>query len=146
MARVVLSLYLIAAAAAGPWWLCCCMSNRAAQLLAALKPAIPSPEQEEPECCCGKHAQSAPAPKAPEKPAPPQLPCQCKDTQPTPLLQTGLDADELVRHCTALGDGDMMSVEVDPASVITNGTPSGHLVFPIGGGRDILASLHILRC
>jgi hypothetical protein len=121
------------------------MSTRAAALLAALKPAAPQ-EEETPECCCGKHAQNTSPKKTPQESSPPQLPCQCKDTQPTPLPSTARAADELVQLDFAFGHADIACAAISVRVDQEDQADAGPLVFPLGGARDILAAFHILRC
>src|SRR5262249_39659286 len=145
MARVALSLYLTLAAAAGPWWLCCCATARAGDLLASLKPAE---TDEVPKCCCSEHAKVPPK-QAPGPKHVPQAPCQCKDTQPTPFLQTGNDVAEFMQQ------GKLFSVPLPNAATSIVDRPHGRPTGPDAAefpiiphlcGRALLASLHILRC
>jgi len=144
MVRLGLCLYLAIAAAAGPWWLCCCSPARAVDLLASQKPAAPQ-EETPPACDCCKHAKQ-PGPTGPDTPALPHLPCECKDTQPTPFLQIGIDADELLHRAADLVRADA-ATSAAPAVAAPDGLSSlRHVILPGFCCRDVLASLETLRC
>jgi hypothetical protein len=132
------------AAAAGPWWLCCCAPGRVVKLFALLKPAA-SRDTEAPQCCC-HHDKATPKKSAPDKSSMPRLPCECKDTQPTPLIQTGSELDELAQLGKSLASAGG-ACEAAPMKLAPEGVDTTQLIVFLGlGGRDLLALNHILRC
>jgi hypothetical protein len=145
MVRIALTLYLMAAALAGPWLMCCCMPARAAELFAA---RTPTPAEDTTPPCCKHHK---PQPRAPKQtPSLPGVPCNCKDTQPIPFVQSAGDlasqvvlgkwspAMELATTCI-----QTLFPDLHPSADLLLG---GALALPPGSGRDLLTSLHILRC
>ena len=144
MTRVALSLYLIIATAAGPWWLCCCAPGRVVELLASLKPAN-YVEEGTPNCCC-KHEKGFPTKPVPDKSSPPRVPCECKDTQPTPYVQGESRLDEL-RQLSSMQPGVDITVESLQIIMTQVGLGTTPLpAFPGLSGRELLALNHILRC
>jgi hypothetical protein len=146
MARIALTVYLMAAAIAGPWLMCCCMPLRAAELFAA-RTSTPPAEDRTPPCC--KHHK--PAPQAPKQtPSLPGVPCNCKDTQPMPFVPS---AEEMVSHASfgkwlPVIDSALTSIQTAYADLHQSADllSGGALAFPPGSGRELLATLHILRC
>jgi hypothetical protein len=147
MARIALTVYLMVAAAAGPWLLCCCMPSRAAELFTARKPT-PPPEEDAPKCCCKHHKPAQP--QAPKKtPSLPGVPCNCKDTQPIPFVTSIDRVGAQTTFANWLPAFDTAGLSAEMGAVLghlDDQLSEGALALPPRSCRDILATLHILRC
>jgi hypothetical protein len=145
--RLELSVYLMLAMLAGPWLCCCKLSRLNAGFVCLLRNEKAKPAENLLACC--QH----PVPVKDSQPTnPPDVPtCPCRgacQTAPA-LVLLGTDGVRQLDHdpnAPAVGvpDCDPFSGVVTPSfSLMRNASapPSSLLT-----GRDLLASLHILRC
>jgi hypothetical protein len=153
MMRVALSIYLMFATLAGPW-LCCCSITRMVHLLASLCPQEAQPPT---ETCCHSKASLPAVPDTehqrsdePGRPGDEEpCPCQHKGSPAALTLPTNQTtcqdlllarADELVPSVA------IPIVHVTTATSDPNSGPPGCLDAPFVSARDLLHSLHVLRC
>ena len=147
MIRIGLSVYLMLVTLAGPWLCCCQLPRLSAQFMALMR----SSKMEAPggnHSCCQHHA---PAKKSeqPVHPGVPSCPCRGTDAEaPALVLLESEGARQLDRDLNSqavdLLDGASLSGTVVPSFTLMLTSPT--LSSPVLTGRDILSSLHILRC
>ena len=144
MFRIGLSVYLMLATLAGPW-LCCCQPPRlSARFVAFLRNDEAKVIENHHSCCQHrvpvKDSHPTNLPKAPS--------CPCHDNRPALVTPVSDGTRQLHRDSNAqavdLWDYDSLSGVVMPSFGLT--LSSSALSSPVLTGRDILSSLHILRC
>ena len=144
MFRIVLSVYLMLTTLAGPW-LCCCLPPRLSAWFVSFLQNDKAKPAESSHSCCQHHvpvkdSQPTNPPKAP--------PCPCQSNRPALALLKSDGIGQLDRNSNAqpvdLLDYDSLCVAVMPSSgLIRTACPLSSRVLT---GRDILSTLHILRC
>jgi len=145
--RIGLSVYLMFATLVGPW-LCCCQLPRFNARFAALLRNEKAKPAETHHCCCQHQVPDVPAKES--LPAnPPKTPwCPCQSNRPALVLQDSDGTRQLHRDSNAqavdLLDCDSITGIVMPSSGLM--LTASSLSLPVLTGRDILSSLHILRC
>lgn len=152
MVRIGISVYLMLATLVGPG-LCCCTTPR---LLAAL--AHPGKTEQPRLSCCPHHHQSGVADhptgpeQAPQKREQPGHPdCPCQENRATLALLSPDSESALQLLSRHLASGWMTFVGALPMAVPQfvaglTGVPGGCPAFPFLTARDMLRSLHVLRC
>jgi hypothetical protein len=145
--RIGLSVYLMFATLAGPW-LCCCQLSRLSAQLTALLRIDKAKSAETIHCCCQqrvpmKDSQPSKHPKAPS--------CPCQNNRENSPALVSLESQatrqldrELNAQTVDLLGCDCLSGIIMPSLAAT--LTSSALSAPDRTGRDILSSLHILRC
>ncbi len=144
MLRIGLSVYLMLATLTGPWLCCCQLPRMSARFVAHLRNKQAKPTEDHPSCCQHrvpvKDSQPTNPPKAPS--------CPCQGNRPALVLLESDPARQLQRDSSAqtldLLDYDFLSgaVILSVGLMQTSSSQSP----PVLTGRDILSSLHILRC
>lgn len=147
MFRIGLSVYLMLATLVEPW-LCCCQLPRFSARFVTLFRIEKAKPAESRQCCCQHPDPDVPV-KDSQPANPPKTPwCPCQSNRLALVL---LDSDvtrQLHRDSNAqavdLLDYDSLTGIATPsAGLILTATP---LTSSTLTGRDILSSLHILRC
>jgi hypothetical protein len=142
--RIGLSVYLMLATLVGPW-LCCCQPPRLSARFVALLRNEEAKSAENHHSCCQHQApvndsQPTNTPKAPS--------CPCQGNRPALVTPVSDGTRQLHRDSNAqavdLLDHDSLSGVLMPSFGLT--LTSSLLSSPFLTGRDILSSLHILRC
>ena len=142
--RIGLSVYLMLSTLAGPW-LCCCQPPRLSARFVALLRNEEAKSAGNHHSCCQHHvpvkdSQPTNPPKAPS--------CPCQDNRPALVTPVSDGTKQLHRDSNAqavdLLDHDSLSGVVMPSFGLMR--TSSPLSSPVLTGRDILSSLHILRC
>jgi hypothetical protein len=142
--RIGLSVYLMLATLTGPWLCCCQLPRMSARFAALLRNEQAKPAENPPSCCQHrvpvKDSQPRNPPKAPS--------CPCQDNRSALVLLESDGTRQLQRDSNAqaldLLDYDFLSGGVLPSVGLMR--PSSPESPPVLTGRDILSSLHILRC
>ncbi len=147
MIRIGLSVYLMLATLAGPWLCCCQLPRLSARFVALLRIDKAKPVGSNHSCC--QHRVPVKDSQLPAQPNDPSCPCQgTRQEAPAIVLLESDGAGQLDRDLNAqavnLLDCDSLS-GIDAPSLALMLTPST-LSSPVLTGRDILSSLHILRC
>ena len=144
MFRIGLSVYLMLATLVGPW-LCCCQPPRLSARFVALLRSDKSMAAGSNHSCCQhrlpvKDSQPTNPPKAPS--------CPCQGNRPALVLLESDGTRQLHRDSNAQAvdqlDYDSLPGVVMPSFGLILASPP--LSSPVLTGRDILSSLHILRC
>lgn len=144
MVRIGMSVYLMLATLAGPWLFCCQLPRLGARLVALLQ-YDKAKSDSTPSCCQQRMPVKESQPR--NHPDTPSCPCQgSRLEQPALLLVESdgtwqLDRDSNAQAVDLLGCA--CPAEIVLPSVGLMPTPSSSAVVT---GRDILSSLHILRC
>jgi hypothetical protein len=128
------------------------MAADVADLIAAHKPVGPAApvEDESPPCCCCERSR----PVQQDEPSPPmQTPqghCPCQDTRPTALVQPSADPTAPARqgYFHALPELVANAIDLASTALLTpeNHAPGESVACACCSGRELLATLHILRC
>jgi len=145
--RIGLSVYLMLVTLAGPW-LCCCQLPRLSARFVALMRIDKAKLAGSNHSCC-QHRVPVKDSQPPARPDAPSCPCQGnRQEAPALVLLESDGARQLDRDLNAqavdLLGCDSLSGTVMPSFtlMLTSSTRSS----PVLTGRDILSSLHILRC
>lgn len=147
MFRIGLSVYLMLATLAGPSFCCCQMSRLSARFVHWLRSDEANAAASTPSCC--RHqapTKDSQPPTHPEKPS-----CPCRDSsseRPALMVLEAEGAAQLHRDQSALADdlldGDFLTSVLPLSTARIPASPARFFSFE--SGRDILSSLHILRC
>ena len=147
MFRIGLSVYLMLVTLAGPWLCCCQLPRLSAQFIALMRIDKAKPSASNHSCC--QHRMPVKDPQPPAHPTDPSCPCQ-GNRQASPAL-VSLDSEgakqlDRDQNAQAVGllDCDLLSGVFTPSATLT--LTSSALSSPVLSGRDLLSSLHILRC
>jgi hypothetical protein len=142
--RIGLSVYLMLATVAGPWLCCCQLPSFSARLVALLRNEAAPPAGTQHSCCHRgvpvKDSRPTSPPKAPS--------CPCQGNPSALVLLESGGARQVQRDSNVqaidLFDYDFLTGIVMPSvGMIRTCSPQSS---PVLTGRDILSSLHILRC
>ena len=148
MFRIGLSVYLMLATLVGPWLCCCQMSRFSARFVSLLRYEKSKPFESRPSCC--QHRVPVKDSQPTKLPDAPSCPCQGKGQEAPALVVLQSDGTRQVDR-----DPNAQAMEFPDTEFLLSGvaTSSINLVLnasslpsPVLTGRDILSSLHILRC
>lgn len=148
MFRIGLSVYLMFATLVGPY-LCCCQLPRFSDRLVALLHNERTKPVESRQCCCQHHVPDVPVKDSQPANSPKPPWCPCQSNHPSLVLLDSDGTRQLYRDSNAqtvdLLDCDFVSGVVMPSvgPMLTASLLSSPVLTT---GRDILSSLHILRC
>ncbi len=144
MFRIGLSVYLMLATLAGPWLCCCQLPRLSARFVASLQKEKAKPAGS--HCCrCQEHVPV----KDSEPSNPPKAPtCPCQSNRPALVLLESDEAKQLHRDSNAqavdlLHFDSLSEVVVPSVGLMLTSSPLSPLALTV---REILSTLHILRC
>jgi hypothetical protein len=145
--RIGLSVYLMFATLAGPWLCCCRLPHLSARFAALLRKDEAKPAESSHSCC--QHRAPVKDSRPAHHPDAPSCPCQGTRQQEPALVLLESDGTRLLdRNSNAqavdLLGCDCLSGVVMPSVGLM--LTSSSLSSSVLSGRDILSSLHILRC
>lgn len=147
MFRIGLSVYLMLVTLAGPWLCCCQLPRLSARFIALMRLDKAKPAGSIHSCC--QHRLPVKDSQPPAHPTDPSCPCQGthQETPALVLLESEgarqLDRD-LNAQAVGMLDCDSFSGVYSPLAALT--LTSSALPSSVLSGRDLLSTLHILRC
>jgi hypothetical protein len=145
--RIGLSVYLMFATLVGPWLFCCQLPRLGARFVALLRYDKANSAGTTPSCC--QHRMPAKDSHPRNHPDTPSCPCQgSHQEQPALLLVESDGTRQLDRNLNArtvdlLRCDSLSGVLMPSVGLLLISLPVSS---PVLTGRDILSSLHILRC
>jgi hypothetical protein len=145
MLRIGLSVYLMLAMLVEPLFCCCQMSRLSAEFVQWMRNGNADAVASAPSCC-RPHVPTKPAPTQPEKPS-----CPCGGSSSKILAFGAAESEGVVQldrdpNAPALDRMAGAFLSSLPTLSTAKGNVSSTVFFPFASGRDLLSSLHILRC
>lgn len=147
MFRIGLSVYLMLATLAGPWLYCCQLPRLGARLVALLRYEKANSAESIPSCC--QHRLPVKDSQPRNHPDTPSCPCQGSHQEQQALLLVEadgtrqLDRDANTQAVDLVGCDCLSEVAISSVGLMLIPSSQSSAVLT---GRDILSSLHILRC